>query len=436
MSWIPRLFSKRPRAVLIGLDGVPFTLLEKLIAGGVTPNLGRLASAGPSCFRQMDASLPEISSVSWSSFMTGTNPGRHGIYGFMDLKPGTYQMYFPSYPHLRAPALWDTLGRQGKRSVVLNLPGTYPARPHEGVLVSGFVAIDLKKAVHPPAILPTLEKMGYRIDVDTSRATDADFLYRDLEETLEARERAFDHFWKEENWDLFVGIITGTDRLQHFQWHAVADPSDPNHERAMAFYRRADAVVGRLVDRLGSGDALYVMSDHGFCAIETEVYVNRLLVQAGFLKWEKDPPDSFADIHPEARAFALDPSRIYLHRKGRYPKGRVEEREVASLREELKAFFLGLRHQGRPFIRQVFFSEEIYEGPHVDRAPDLVLLTADGFDLKGNPKKAEAYGRTHFTGMHNRHDAFLLANRPLPEKRPHIEEVHGLLLKALGPEGA
>lgn len=433
MALLGKWFSKsKPRAVLLGLDGVPFTLLERLIEEGVTPNLGRLASKGPEYFRQMDASLPEISSVSWSSFMTGTNPGRHGIYGFMDLKPGTYQMYFPSYPHLQAPTLWDTLGLKGRRSVVLNLPGTYPARPHEGVLVSGFVAIDLAKAVHPASILPVLQKMGYRIDVDTAKAQDADFLYRDLDETLAARERALDHFWEEEDWDLFVGIVTGTDRLQHFQWHAVVDRSDPNHGRAMEFYRRVDALVGRLVHRLKADDALYVMSDHGFCAIETEVYLNRLLVQGGFLKWEKDPPDSFADIHTQARAFALDPSRIYLHRKGRYPKGGVEEREVPALREELKAFFLSLQHQGRPFIREVFHPEEIYEGPHVDRSPDLVLLTADGFDLKGNPKKAEPFGRTHFTGMHTRHDAFLLSNRPLPQQRPHIEDVHGLLRAALG----
>jgi len=432
MAFLGKLLGKkRKRAVLIGLDGVPFTLLEKLIAKGVTPSLGKLAAAGPAHFKQMDATLPEISSVSWSSFMTGTNPARHGIYGFMDLKPGTYQMIFPSYPHLKAPTIWDTLGAQGKRSVVLNLPGTYPARPHEGVLVSGFVAIDLKKAVHPPAILPALEGMGYRIDVDTSKGADAEFLYRDLDETLAARERAFDYFWKGEDWDLFIAIITGTDRLQHFQWDAAADESHPNHGRAMEFYRKADAVVGRLVERLGDDDLCLLMSDHGFCGIETEVYLNRYLLEAGFLRWEKDPPDTFGDIHPEGRAFVLDPSRVYLHRKGRYPKGTVEERDVPALREELKALFLSLEYGGRPVIKDVFFPEQIYEGPQFHLAPDLVLLTHNGRDLKGNIKRAETFGRTHFTGMHNRHDAFLLSNRPLPHKRPHIEDVPKLILQAL-----
>jgi len=422
---------KKPRAVLIGLDGVPYTLLQQLIAKGVTPNLGRLAAAGPSHFKQMDATLPEISSVSWSSFMTGVNPAKHGIYGFMDLKPGTYQMYFPSYPHLKAETIWDRLGKRGKRSVVINLPGTYPARPHDGVLVSGFVAIDLKKAVHPPTILPALEGMGYRIDVDTSKGADADHLYRDLDETLAAREKAFDHFWKNEDWDLFVAIITGTDRLQHFQWHAAENEADPDHARAMAFYAKADAVVGRLLERLGEQDLCLLMSDHGFCGIKSEVYVNRHLVNAGYLSWEKDPPDSFADIAAGSRAFALDPSRIYIHRKGRYPKGTVEHDDVARLKHELKDLFLALEHEGHKVIQDVFFPEQIYEGPEFDKAPDLVLLTNDGYDLKGNIKRPEVFGRTHFTGMHTRHDAFLLGTRPLPEKRPHIEDVPGLLLAHL-----
>lgn len=432
MAFFGKLLSKKkPRAVLIGLDGVPYTLLQTLIAKGVTPNLGRLSAAGPSYFKQMDATLPEISSVSWSSFMTGVNPARHGIYGFMDLKPGTYQMYFPSYPHLKAETIWDRLGKQGKRSVVINLPGTYPARPHDGVLISGFVAIDLKKAVHPPSILPALESMGYRIDVDTSKGADADALYKDLSETLAAREKAFDYFWTGEDWDLFVAIITGTDRLQHFQWHAVADETDPNHGRAMDFYAKADAVVGRLLARLTDQDLCVLMSDHGFCGIQSEVYVNRYLVNEGMLAWEKDPPESFADMASSSRAFALDPSRIYVHRKGRYPKGLVEEKDVPALREELRSLFLSLEKDGVRVIKEVFFPEQIYSGPEFDRAPDLVLLTQDGYDLKGNIRKAEVFGRTHFTGMHNRHDAFLLSTRPLPDKRPRIEDVPGLLMEQL-----
>jgi predicted AlkP superfamily phosphohydrolase/phosphomutase len=154
-------------------------------------------------------------------------------------------------------------------------------------------------------------------------------------------------------------------------------------------------------------------------------------VKNGYLSWEKDPPDSLDQMTADTRAFALDPSRIYIHRKGRYPKGGVDPADVPALRQELKDMFLAMEWEGKKVIQAVFFPEEIYKGPEFDRAPDLVLLTTYGRDLKGNIRKQDVFGRTHFTGMHTRDDAFLVANRPLPDKRPHIEDVPGLLLQSL-----
>jgi len=228
-----------------------------------------------------------------------------------------------------------------------------------------------------------------------------------------------------------VAIITGTDRLQHFQWDAVEDDNNPNYPRAMNFYKKVDAVVGRILDKMGDDDAIYVMSDHGFTGIESEVLVNRHLVEQGYLEWEKDPPDTLESIRAKSRAFALDPSRIYIHARGRFPKGSVDASEIGALREELKQLFLGLEHEGKKVIQAVYFPEEIYSGPEFDKAPDLVLLGCYGYDLKGNIRKPDLFDKTHFTGMHTRDDAFLLANRPLPDKRPHIEDVHGLLLNEL-----
>ena len=295
----------------------------------------------------MDATLPEISSVSWSSFMTGVNPAKHGIYGFMDLKPGTYQMIFPSYPHLKTETIWDTLGKRGKRSVVINLPGTYPARPHEGVLISGFVAIDLKKAVHPASILPALEATGYRIDVDTSKGADADFLYKDLDRDPDGERKGLR--------PLLEGGELGSLRGRYHRYGpAPALPVARGGGRKRPEPRQGHGLLraGRRGRRphartLTDQDLCLLMSDHGFCGIQSEVYVNRYLANAGFLKWEKDPPDSFEDISADSRAFALDPSRIYVHRKGRYPKGSVEEGDVPAVREELKALFLSMEKDGR-----------------------------------------------------------------------------------------
>src|SRR4030042_591172 len=138
---------KKTRACVIGLDGVPYSLVLELTERGITPSLADLLKTGH--LHRMKASLPEISAVSWTDFMTGSDSGRHGIFGFTDLKPGSYALRFPNFLDVKKETLWDILGKTGKRSIVLNQPSTYPARPLNGAMVSGFVAIDVAKAVYP-----------------------------------------------------------------------------------------------------------------------------------------------------------------------------------------------------------------------------------------------------------------------------------------------
>jgi len=218
------------------------------------PGLGALLAKGTAA--PMRSSIPTISSVSWTNFMTGQNPGEHGIYGFTDVKPGTLTMFFPNFGNVRSDTLWDVAGRAGKRSIVMNVPNTYPARPLNGLLVSGFVAVHLERAVHPPTLLPRLREEGYRIDVDYLNADQRpDAFFADLAATLEARRRVYLRLLREEPWELFIGVITECDRLHHYFWSQYADPAAPHHARFLDFYRRLDEVIAALVDALPRGSA-------------------------------------------------------------------------------------------------------------------------------------------------------------------------------------
>lgn len=429
MSLLKSLFKKREkRVVIIGLDGVPHSLLKKLVDKGICPNIKNLLKNHN--LYKMDASIPEISSVSWASFMTGKNPAKHGIYGFADLKPNSYSIYFPNYLSLKEKTIWDILGDEGKKTTVLNLPGTYPAREHNGILVSGFVAIDINKAIHPKDILELLKKHDYKIDVDTSKATDKEFFYKDLFATFNKREKVFLELWKEKC-NLFIAVITDTDRLQHFEWDAIEDENHKNHSRAMEFYGKVDEFVGKILDKLQDSDELIMMSDHGFTSIEQEVYLNRILFENGFLKWEEEVPSNFSKIDKGTLAFALDPSRIYIHKKGKYPKGKVEEKDFDRIKEDLKDIFLNLNYNGENVIRSFFTKEEIYNGAYIDNAPDFVLISNYGFDLKGNIKSQDIFKRTHFSGMHTQDDAFLITKENFKEKKPHIENIAQIILSKL-----
>ena len=408
---------KKTRSCTIGLDGVPYSLVLEMADRGVMPAMAELLKNGH--LHRMKASLPEISAVSWTDFMTGTDSGTHGIFGFTDLKPGSYSLRFPNFLDVRKETLWDTLGKMGKKSIILNQPSTYPAKPLNGVLVSGFVALDLAKAVYPLAQKSVLDRLGYQVDIDTMKSRqDHAFFWSELQKTTDGRERAIDHFWKED-WDFFEFVFTGTDRLHHFLWNAYDDPNHSDHGRFLDYYRRLDGIIGRIIlsyRRLTGGLAgLYLLSDHGFCQIVQEVYLNVWLQQEGYLSFEGDAPQGLESIGGDSAAFALDPNRIYLHTRGRFPKGAVEESSKQALREEISRKLLGLEFQGRKIIRKVFDAAAVYNGPLSASGPDLLVLAEPGFDLKGSVKKKEIFGRTDLEGMHTWDDAFLWSEGKLSD---------------------
>jgi len=396
------------------------------------PNLKKFFAASTV---KMSVSIPEISAVSWSSFMTGTQAGSHGIFGFVDLTPGTYQYRFPNFSDLKAPTFFDELGLKNKRSVIINLPATYPARPIPGVLISGFVALDLEKAVYPTCYLPMLKQAGYQVDVDAGKGRDkkTEFL-ADLHCALKIRKQIADILWEKENWDVFMFTVTETDRLQHFLYDAYGDSRHPYNREFNGFYHEVDQIAAAFLQRAAAcGDMeIMALSDHGFGPVKSEVYLNPILKKYGYFGLEKAEARNLANISAQARAFALDPSRIYIHQKGKYFKGEVAKGDVQKIRDDLKQLFENYEIGGEKIIRKVYFKEELYSGAQMAAAPDLVLLSKPGYDLKGGLEKTCETGISHFTGMHQQDNAFFACSRgELISKPLTIFDVKSLLYRLL-----
>ncbi|MFO8100948.1 MAG: alkaline phosphatase family protein [Dehalococcoidia bacterium] len=415
------------RTVIIGLDGMPFGLMKNLAENGTMPNTREIIRNGT--FRQMESSIPEISSVAWSSVITGTNPAGHGIFGFTDIPEGTYRLSFPNFNNLKATPFWNRNG--SGPSAIINVPSTYPAAPLNGVLIAGFVALDLEKATYPPSLLPELNDMSYQIDVDASKAQHSmDIFLEDLDRTLKSRVQVYRHLWDKEDWETFMLVFTGTDRLSHFLWDAYEDESHKYHAAFLDHLHQIDEAIGEIAGRMGGNDTLLMLSDHGFELSEVDVNVNYLLRQEGFLKFKNDTPKSLADIDYGTMAFALDPARIYINSEGKYPRGSVKSEEKAALLDELESCFNSLEVNGKKVIERICRKEEIYTGPYIDQAPELALLPHKGFNLKGNIKAGKLTGKGVFTGKHSQKDAFLLINKSvediMPEK-PCVDDVVGIM---------
>ncbi|MBI4948728.1 MAG: alkaline phosphatase family protein [Deltaproteobacteria bacterium] len=440
------------KVFVLGIDGAPQTLLSEYAEQGVMPNLKNILSGGYSLI-QMDASIPDVSSTSWASFMTGVNPGEHGIYGFMELLPNTYRLAFPNYASIKAPALWDIIGGtsgarastladkfKGRvpntlRSIVINMPETFPAPALNGVLTSGFVCPDLRKGTYPESAYEYLRSINYIMDIEASNASDKpDAFFDEALIALQKRAEAFMHFMDNERWDLFIGVVTETDRLHHFFFDAARDKTHKYHERFVFFYTKMDDIIGRVFERFmasTNGRGLFMtMSDHGFAPIRKEVYLNRLFVEKGLLTL--DPVrEYFEQVGAGSKAFVMDPGRIYLNYEGRYPGGAVPARDRGAVLSEIKSILIDLKDSdGNAVIKRVYDGTELYSGNESGRSPDLVAVGNDGFDIKGNIKKPQAFGTSHFRGMHTRHDAHcVMPSGTAPLGRLHIENLASIILE-------
>jgi predicted AlkP superfamily phosphohydrolase/phosphomutase len=436
--------SSSRRVAVLGLDGVPFGLLKSLFDSGVMPNMAQAASAGT--FVPMRTELPAISSVAWASFMTGVGPGEHGIFGFTDLEPREMALKLPSFDDIRHPVLWQQVPK--KRSVIVNLPFTYPARPLNGTLIAGFVAPIFERSVYPESLICRLKAVNYRIDVDATRGRhDRRFLIADLFDTLKMHTQVMEDFLKHEPWDLFIGVITGTDRLHHFFFDAHADPGNPFHKDFIAYYRSIDAFFGRFLQSLGSDTRVVALSDHGFTELKIQVYLNHILKTEGYLSFVRPDPRGPEDIHSSSRAFAMDPTRIYMNQRERFGNGTLGAIEADELKARLKSRLESLRladvgiresdglgSTDEPLFEAVHRGEEIYHGDCSDLAPDLVVAPRRGFDVKATLNASSATMRDIFTGMHTHDDAFLIVNdSSLREKLQgaNITDPAGLILDVL-----
>jgi len=305
-----------------------------------------------------------------------------------------------------------------------------------GVLISGFVSIDFAKSVHPAALIEDLKKLDYRLDVDAQKARVSmeDFL-EDVDKTLDARIAAAEYLWDSCDWKTFMLVFTGTDRLMHFLWNAYEEKDHQYHNQFIDHFRKIDAEIGQIADKLTDDDLLIMHSDHGFEKLQREVYINSLLEREGFLSFKPGTDKAVNNISTEAKAFALDPARIHLNLKGKYPCGSVDPADAESVLTDLENIFKSLEIDGKKVIRSVYRNEEIFTGPYASLGPDLTLVGNEGFDLKARMNTDELFGNGIFTGKHTQDTAFLLvkglADETAIPEAPAITDIRSIAEKKI-----
>ncbi len=416
-----------PKLIVLSIDGVPYDLIRRMMDQEDMPNLTSLVSQVG--LRRMRSVQPTVSCVAWASYMTGKNPGKHGIYGFIDRRQGTYELMFPNTVSMATENIWQILSNAGKRVFGMNVPTTYPPVAVNGILIGGFLSPSLEKAAYPTGVGDYLRSIGYHIDSDAALGRkDKRAMLKDLHETLDARMEAMFHFLDDESWDFFHTHIMGTDRINHFLWRKM-EQDDPEFVSAFfAYYHRIDEFIGRLLERLPEDIPLMIFSDHGFCPIKYEVQLSRYLVEMGWTCPTGKPEHPLSIEPTKSRAYCLIPGRIFVNLVGREPQGIVPLEEYQQTREQVTADLMKLRDPktNQPVVRKVVTREKLYwpagyrhrctllpqQVAQADgafgRAADLIAIPYDGYDLKLGLADNTVFKRTQLEGMHTYDDAFMV----------------------------
>jgi len=442
----------RPKAAVIGLDGATFDLILPMVEAGKLPNLARLLQEGS--HGPLTSCIPPISAPAWVTFQTGKEPSRHGVMGFFHFSPRDFiQGRFPlvTAASNRAQTLWDVLTAQQRRTIAINVPLTYPPRPLDGILITGLGtpenAVDF---LHPRGLAGEIERetgTSCRIvDPFTPRVASKAAQRQLLREQLELEGRRADlaaHLMGRYPWDLLVVVFTVSDRLQHFLWDDRASVE--------SMYAELDRHVGRLVSRLPPDTFVAVLSDHGFGPQLGNFNTNAWLRERGYLKLKRPTLQTLFSLYRWsvarkplqqvlARAGAgfllpLLPRRlreiqvtipypkrkemewidwaatraygaaygICINRRGREPHGTVEENQHQDICEQILRDLREIRHPdtGQPLVTFAARREEVYRGPCIQEAPDILFMVQDLAYIQSNRVHARRLlGPTFLTGNH------------------------------------
>ncbi len=421
----------KKKVAIIGVDGFSYNLINNYIKNDIFSDLSKILRNG--FFTNMKVTIPEISNVSWTTFFTGNNPAEHNIQGFVDLKPNSYEIFFPTFVDNKGECIWDDLEKYNKKTYALNIPGTYPAHKINGILISGFVAIELEKSVYPQFLIPTLQDFNYMLDVDTKDAQNKLISFLDeIRYSIEIRKKTYNYLWEKDDWDLFIGVLTETDRLNHFLFDAAFDSSNEYHNKFIEIYQMVEDFISFFYNKCDENTEFIILSDHGFTKIKQEFYINNWLKDKGYLLLNTKNMFELDKISSDSKAFALDPTRIFIHLKDKYPKGTIDSSQKNKILNEIKNELLEIEYNGEKIIKQVYFKDEIFEGTYADRSPDLVYITNPGFDSKGRMIADSIFGKTHLQGMHVRDDAvFFTTNKNLTLENNYIGEIKSKILNYL-----
>lgn len=442
---------KDPKAIVLGLDGATFDLIEPWVEEEKLPNFKELMENG--CWGEMRTTIPPLTCPAWPTMFTGVNPGKHGVFDFMETKDRE-ELTLTGQFSLETRPFWEILGAFGKKVGVAFVPVTYPPEKVNGFMISGPPSPDHFGPTYPDELREEMEREIGELNVDHS-ATESkknywESYFEGLSKEFNLKKKIF-RFLLEKNLDFLFFVFFFTDTVQHYYWRYIEDGDSEFSNYIFKAYKKVDEFLGELSEYESN---IFIVSDHGFGPQERMINLNNYLHEKGYLSFKRNPksllkrllfklgitPHKMKKIakkigfeNPEEgvnkekrneilNTFFLsyddvDWNETFAYSKGHYnqihiDKDNTNEKNVENLIRDLENI---KDSDGKKIVDKIYKTQEIYDGPHTNKGPNLVLklenysITSYPFLSSENQLITKHIRNT--SGGH-RENAIFLANGP------------------------
>lgn len=423
-----------PRVLIIGLDGGTFDLIKPWVNEGKLPTIASLMHSGTHGYLQ--TTIPPMTFPAWNAFMTGKNPGKHGVFDFTERKQGTYELEIKNALNRKSETIWKIASRYGKKCAVIGVPVTYPPEEINGIMISGFDApYSDERIMYPKELFFELkENVGQYLTTDNFvkplRAGLINKAVETMRSVINRKAATAKYLLGREAWDVFMIVFGETDSAIHHFWkyHDENSPQrNKNFKNNFGFdpvyeiYNRVDKNIKEIIEMVQEETIIILMSDHGAGGTgDKVVYLNRFLEANGLLKfkdismrsyfhtkidrlksslkillpkeWLKHirftPKGMGLKWESKLRFSSIDwkYTKVYaeetpyypnliVNLKGREPDGVIDKHEY----QKLVSKTIGLLSEwtdpetGNKLIKKAYKREDLYHGDYTDKAPDIII---------------------------------------------------------------
>jgi predicted AlkP superfamily phosphohydrolase/phosphomutase len=290
----------KKKVLIIGIDSATFDIMTPMMEKGGLPNLSRLVRKGS--WGRLQSTMPPVTPPAWVSFMTGKNPGKHGVFDFYVSPSYGYIRPVWNSKYIKTKTIWRILSDNGLKVGVINLPMTHPPEEINGFIIPGMqYSLDEERNFsHPPEIMQEIcKRFGeYRVlygDLESLYTNNMDNLIEEWRKIFEIRKQSILYLMEHKDWDVFMAVFYSIDVMQHHFWKFF-DKTHPQYDASISqkyeniipeFYGKIDEAIGEMLKNIDDNTTVIVVSDHGAGPEKGAFYTNNWLYKEGFLTFKE-----------------------------------------------------------------------------------------------------------------------------------------------------